>query len=124
MLMLPPIRREFPSPLIRYRLRCPINSDKPNTNRISCSTALKLFYLVSKISNDTVNLLNHRFCEYLCLSSNLNVCDRAAGDEHSLRDYGDRRRNKLSKSSIAAPRSFANYNISRVHHRPMMLDSV
>src|SRR5580693_4396958 len=66
-------------------------------------SSLELLSLPDQISDHAVDLLDHRLSQYLGLNSNLDRCDRTAGDRETLVRNRLRHRNALAERPIAPP---------------------
>src|SRR5690348_2219757 len=107
MLMSLAIGGPFPLPFIRRVSSRPVNSNDPDTNRIS-TCVFKFLDLTNEVANYTVDLLYHGFCEDLRFRSNLDVCDFPACHEQT--SFGDcySGRHQFPKRSITAATRPAN----------------
>src|ERR1051326_9567242 len=74
MLVLPSISGPFPFTLIRSIAWGGIDPDESNADRLSACPA-KLLDLSNQVANDPINLLDHRFRQYLGLRANLDIGD-------------------------------------------------
>jgi hypothetical protein len=95
-----------PVPLITYTPVRLIDSDYCYTDWVSATVA-KLTYLIAKIVDHTVNLLDHRLREYLDFNTDLDGGDRPSG--HEISRVNDRRhsRNNFAEGAISPPGSYA-----------------
>lgn len=100
-----------------------IDPDNPNTDWIA-SCLLKFAHLPDKITNNPVNLLDHRFGKDFCLSANFYVCDIPPGHDQPLLGNCDRSGYYFAERPITAAAGLSDGLVAEVNDAVFFLNPV
>jgi hypothetical protein len=84
----------------------------------------KLLHLTSQITDNPIDLLDHRFCQDFCFRADLDVRHGTPRNKAAFLCDRHSRRHQLTKGPVASAGDFTDRLICQIYHPPMFSHAI